>query len=170
MNRTSQSAASLKLMPDAEPGIEWRDYPRIGPGVYPAYCHFAKIYFDHHFKRWTCLLRFEVRSNDLFRVIASRVPMWLNLGSNEKPHAPRRGRYFKEWVHANSGDAPAKRDRLSPRIFAHRIATVEIGDTRIAPVYSVVRKIISWDTGAGQQVNKSHSQERHQSKPLRTDT
>lgn len=147
MNRISQSAASLKLVSDLEPEIEWSDYPHIEPGVYPAYCKFAKIYFDHNFKRWTCLLRFEVRSNDLLRVIAPRVPLWLNLGSNEKPRASRRSRYFKEWILANGGIAPVRHDRLSRCVFVHRMAHVEIGDTRGPASYSVVRKIVSWDTG-----------------------
>lgn len=156
------NSARLKLVHDAEPGIEWAEYPRLELGTYSAYCHFAKIYFDHHFKRWTCLLRFELRSDDLLRVIAPRVPMWLNLGSSAKPQAPRRSRYFKEWVKANSGDSPAKRDSLLPRIFIRRMARVEIGDTKGPAPYSVVRKILCWDTGGsvGHEVNKSHSQVR----------
>lgn len=154
---------------DDEPGIEWADYPRLESGIYPAYCHFAKMYFDHSFKRWTCLLRFEVRSGDLLRVMAPRVPLWLNLGSQEKPHASRRGRYFREWVRANGGAAPVRHDRLSPRLFTRRMAHVEIGDTNAPAPYSVVREIISWDTGCslptGHEVNKSHSQERNPSKP-----
>jgi hypothetical protein len=157
-----------RLAQDVEPEIEWVHYPRLEPGVYSAYCHFARTYFDRNFNRWTCLLRFEVRSDDLLRVISPHIPFWLNLGSKEKPHATRRGKYFKEWVKANSGDGPTRRDRLAPHIFTRRMARVEIGDTKALAPYSVVQKIVSWDTSsglAGHEVNKSHSQERHLSQP-----
>ena len=92
--------------------IGWQDYPRIDPGLYFAYCRWAKHYRDPAFHRWTCLLGFDVLSNDL-RPFAC-VPLWLNLSHGEKPHAGRRSRYFAEWIRAN-GTAPMRRDRLSPR-------------------------------------------------------
>src|SRR5438309_4461 len=103
------------LVSQAEPEIEWQNYDRIEPRVYPAYCRWAKHYRDPGFKRWTCLLHFDVLSDDLMRVIA-RVPWWMNLGSRDKPHAGRRKRYFKEWILANGGP-PARYDRLSPKVF-----------------------------------------------------
>lgn len=151
--------------------IEWRDYDRIEPGEYSAFCTWAKSYRDGGFKRWTCLLRFEVFSGDGMRVIA-RVPWWLNLGDKAKPHAARRGRYFREWGRANGGP-PARGDRLSPRVFVRRMARVAIADTNAEAPYSVVREVIEWQTGQvgacrsppdavqGHSVSKSHSQGRH---------
>ena len=109
-----------------------------------------------------CLLRWDVLSDDLLTVIAT-VPCWFPLGNREKPHASRRGIFLKEWVRANGGP-PARGDRLSPRVFVRRMARVEVGDTDPlkSPVpYSVVRKIVQWETGLvlGTSVNKSHSQE-----------
>jgi hypothetical protein len=152
-----------KATPD--PKIHWREYPRIAAGEYPAYCRWAKKYRDPGFKRWTCLLRFDVLTNDLLTVIAT-VPLWLPLGNKEKPEASRRGKYIREWVRANGGP-PIRGDRLSPRVFVHRMARVEVGDTDPlkSPVpYSVVGKIIRWETGggAGHSVSKSHSQGRQQ--------
>jgi hypothetical protein len=116
------------------------------PGVYPAYCRWAKHYRDPGFKRWTCLVLFEVLSGDLVRVVA-HVPFWMNLGARDKPQAGRRRRYFKEWVRAN-GQPPTRQDRLSPKVFTGRIAHIEIGDTKGDAPYSVVRKIVSWETGS----------------------
>jgi hypothetical protein len=132
------------LVSKSEPAIQWPHYDRIAPGVYPAYCRGAKQYRDPGFKRWTCLLLFDVLSDDLIRVLA-RVPLWMNLGARDKPHAGRRKRYFKEWVRAN-GKPPERNDRLAPRVFTQRIARIEIGDTKGDAPYSVVREIISWET------------------------
>lgn len=71
--------------------IEWKDYPRIPPGEYRAYCKWGKQYLDPGFRRWTCLLRWDVLADDLFKVIAC-VPQWFPLGTREKPHASRRVR------------------------------------------------------------------------------
>jgi len=150
------------LLSHTEPAIEWRDYDRVEPGIYPAYCRWAKHYKDPGFKRWTCLLRFDLLSADLLRVLAC-VPFWMNLGAGEKPNAGRRKRYFLEWVRANYGP-PMRSDRLSPKVFTGRMAQVEIGDTKGDAPYSVVRKILSWKTGGipGHSVIKSHSQGRHE--------
>ena len=152
-----------QLVRNAEPGIEWREYPRIEPGTYRAYCKSAKRYRDPAFKRWTCLLRWNVLADDLQTVIAI-VPCWLPLGNREKPSASRRGKYLREWVRANGGP-PARRDPLSPRVFVRRMARVEVGDTdpeKSPAPYSVVKKILAWETGAisGHSVIKSHSQGR----------
>ena len=147
----------------AEPDISWREYPLIEAREYPAYCKWAKTYRDLGFRRWTCLLRFDVLTDDLLTVIAT-VPLWLPLGNKQHAQASRRGKYMREWVQAN-GAAPVRGDRLSPRVFVGRMARVEVGDTdkSKSPVpYSVVRKIIRWETGsrAGHSVSKSHSQGR----------
>ena len=153
--------SSPLLVRGAEPGIEWQDYPQIKPGLYVAYCFWAKSYRDRAFHRWTCMLRFKVLSENLLDVIAT-VPMWLSLGGNETPRAPRRGKFWAEWVRANGG-RPERVDRLSPQVFVHRMARVEIADTAGDAPYSVVRKIVEWQTGAipGNSVSKSHSQGRH---------
>jgi hypothetical protein len=143
------------------PEIEWKDYPRIAPGEYHAYCKSGKHYHDPGFKSWRCLLRWDVLTEDLLRVVAC-LPMWFALGSLEKPHASRRGKYLPEWIRANSG-APSRGDRLSPRVFTQRIARVEVGDTEGPAPYSVVRKIITWETRKpGHSVSKSPSQGRHE--------
>jgi hypothetical protein len=139
--------------------IEWKDYPRIVPGEYSAYCKWGKQYRDPGFRRWLCLLRWDVLSEDLVRVIAC-VPQWFPLGSRDKPRASRRGKYLPEWIRANGGP-PARRDRLSPGVFVHRMARVEIGDTEGPAPYSVVRRIVDWETGPpGHSVSKSTSQGR----------
>jgi hypothetical protein len=146
--------------------IEWKEYPRIEPGEYFANCYWAKRYRDPGFKRWTCLLRWDVLSEDLQRTIAKCVPLWFPLGSGEAPHASRRGKYLREWVRANGGP-PEKGDRLSPRVFTRKVARVEIGDTESPAPYSVVRKIIRWETGIpGHSVISYTSQGRQAAKPV----
>jgi len=149
------------LVQRADPeAIEWTEYPRIAAGEYPAYCAFARTYLDPGFKRWTCLLQWDVLAADLIRVIA-RIPMWLALGEGKKPRASRRGSYAKEWVNANGGP-PTRGDRLSPRIFTRRMAVIEVGDTTKGPMpYSVVKKVVRWETGSpGHSISKSHNQGR----------
>lgn len=135
------------------PNIKWRHYDRIEPGVYTAYCRLARTYRDPGYRRWTCLLVFDVFAAGLMDVVA-RVPLWLNLGSGEEPHAGRRRRYFREWVRAN-GEPPKRQDRLSPRVFTGRMAHVRVGDTTGDASYSTVQEILGWDTGSprGHSVN-----------------
>lgn len=142
-----------------EHAIEWREYPRITPGEYSAYCKWAKQYWDPGFKRWVCLLRWDVLTVGLVSARAC-VPQWLPLGKHERPNASRRGKYLHEWVRAN-GEPPVRRDRLSPNVFTHRMARVDVGDTTGPVPYSVVRRIIEWETGkSGHSVNKYTSQDR----------
>ena len=169
---SSQPTGPARKRRAAAPEIEWREDPLIQSREYPAYCRWAKWYRDPGFRRWTCLLRWEVLTDDLLTVIA-RIPMWLPLGNREKPRASRRGKYLAEWVRAN-GRPPARGDRVPPRIFTHRIARVEVGDTdpEKSPVpYSVVRRIVSWKTGgvSGISVNQSHSQGRQHLKGTDTE-
>lgn len=145
MTGISEKRASPVLAMRPGPEIKWQDYDRIEPGIYRAYCRWAGHYRDPGFRRWTCLIRFDLLSEDLTRVIA-HVPFWMNLGARDKPHAGRRGNYFKEWVRAR-GEPPARGDRLSPKAFTHRMALLEIGDTKGDAPYSVVRNIVSWETG-----------------------
>jgi hypothetical protein len=146
-------------------GIEWKEYPRIPPGDYAAYCYWSKRYYDPGMHRWTCLLRWDVLSDDLQQTIARCIPLWFPLGNGEKPRASRRGKYLPEWVRAN-GATPTPGDRLSPRVFTHRMARVEIGDTQSAVPYSVVKKILRWETRSTRHsISKSHSQDRQERKP-----
>ena len=55
----------------AEPEIEWREYPLIQSREYPAYCKSAQRYRDPQFKRWTCLLRWDVLTDCLASIILS---------------------------------------------------------------------------------------------------
>ena len=141
--------------------IEWTAYPRIEPGEYLANCYWAKRYRDPAMRRWTCLLRWDVLSGDLMTTVARCIPLWFGLGDGEKPHASRRGKYLREWVRAN-GSPPGRGDRLSPNVFTRKIARVQIGDTNSPVPYSVVRRILQWETGPlCHSVSKSTSQGRH---------
>lgn len=143
-----------------EDAIEWKPYARIPSGEYRAYCTWAKWYFDPGLHRWTCLLRWDVFGEDLLQSIAQDVPLWFNLGDKEKPHASRRGKYLREWVRA-SGSPPEPKNRLSPKVFTRRIASVDIGDAMSPVPYSVVKRIIDWETGStGHSVSKSTNQGR----------
>jgi len=162
MKAKPQDSPGPVLVHRAEPeAIEWTHHPLIAPGEYPAYCAFARTYFDPGFRRWTCLLQWDVVGPDLVRVIA-RVPMWLSLGEGKKPRASRRGAYAAEWVKAYGGP-PSRGDRLSPRVFTRRMARVEVSDTTKGPMpYSIVKKILRWETGSpGYPISKSHNQGRH---------
>jgi hypothetical protein len=148
--------------PTAE--IQFDSWPRITPGEYPAYSKRAAVYFDKHFKRWVCLVRFEILDANM-RTLAL-VPWFLNLGRGNKPHMGRRSNFYLAWVQAAGGKTPTRTDRPSVELFKRRHATVLVRDTehnfKAAPVdkntcYSVVRAVKSWDTGESisQSVNQS---------------
>jgi hypothetical protein len=135
---------------------------RIEPGDYAGYVRRANIYRDPYFQRWTCRIEVELLDGS-FEHFAT-VPMWLNLGNGKKPHAGRRGSYFKEWFRAG-GDANKRRDRLSPNIFEKRIVKVRVASTAktykpqdaSVPLvsYSVVKEILAWETGSlNQDINQ----------------
>ena len=156
-----------------EPAIHWREYPLIEAREYPAYCRWAKSYRDPGFHRWTCLMQWDVLADDLLTVIAS-IPYWLSIGQKDKPHASKRSKYLREWVRAN-GAPPTRGDRLSARVFVRRMARIEVGETdpTKSPVpYSVVKRIIQWETGGGrgQSVTKSHNQDRQESNTATTES
>jgi hypothetical protein len=145
------------------------DRPRVEPGTYPAFVRASRIYRDAIMKRWVCLLSFDLLSASLIDVVAKRVPMFLNLGDGERPRVGRRSKYFAVWCTA-AGRALQRYDRMSARVFLKRMCTVEIRDTaksfrdgKRAPVpYSVVERILNWNTGSGDQViNQSTNQGRH---------
>ena len=143
-------------VPAPEPGITFTVRDRLEPGEYPAYCRSAKTIQERVFQRWKCVVQFDLRSPDLLRVIG-RVTWFLNLGSRDKPHAGMRGKFWEAWIKANGGP-PKRGDRLSPRVFQGRMATIVIRDvetnhrdrkSRLDPslFYSVVKEVKSWQTG-----------------------
>jgi hypothetical protein len=134
---------------DNEPSVEWTEYPRIEPGEYPAYCRRAHWYWDPGFKRWTCLLQFDVLLEGSQRPLGT-IPMWLNGGNGKRPKAGRRTRYFIEWIKAK-GSPPTRLDRLSPQVFVRRMARVGVADNKGAVPYSVVQEILEWSTGSSSQ-------------------
>jgi hypothetical protein len=128
-----------------EPDVVWGDYVRLEPGNYQAYCKRANWYWDPSYKRWTCLLLFDVLATNLNDSLGT-IPLWFNGGDKDKPRAGRRGLYLSEWVRANGGP-PVRKDRLSPKVFIKRMAHIQVGDTKGSMPYSVVRQILNWNTG-----------------------
>jgi hypothetical protein len=126
----------------------------LQPGEYLAYCRATSTYKDKQFKRWICLLQFDVRTDDLQAVIGEAT-RFFNLGNREQPHAGRRGDYWRAWCQANGGP-PKRQDRLSSRVFEKRLARVVLRDVvkdfrdhknEIDPAffYSVVADITRWE-------------------------
>ena len=150
-----------------------RPRPRIEPGSYRAYARFAKgPYLDRFTGRWTVLVLWDVMA-DNFDTIARDVPMFFSLGEGKRPKAGRSSRYFHEWCVANGGP-PRRDDRTSPRVFTNRFARVLVRDTkrsrydaRRAPApYSVIDKVLEWDTGSAlQEFNNSTIQGGQLEKP-----
>lgn len=143
------------VRPDrSEPDIEWRYCERIEPGEYPAFSRSATVYRDREFQRFVCAVQFDILDEARISVIA-HLTWYMNLGSRNRPHAGRRGNYWRAWIKANRGRLPVRKDRLSPRVFAHRHARVIVADTErdfqgvVNPesVYSVVRDVSCWETG-----------------------
>lgn len=142
--------------------IEFNSWPRVTPGVYEAYSRRASIYWDKHFKRWVCLVRFSVMGPEQKEL--GIFPWYLNLGSDKaKPKAGSRGNFYSAWMAANGGRRPERQDRMTADVFKHRMATVEIADTgknhlqqsvSEGSCYSVVRQVKSWNTGSISQVVK----------------
>jgi hypothetical protein len=137
-----------------EPEIEWEFVPRLEPGVYRAYSRSARTYHDRVFKRWVCAVQFDILGADLMSILG-RLTLFLNLGSEDRPHATRRKKYWTAWEFANGGP-PQRSDRMSPRVFTKRYALVRVADTtkdaRQQPVagghaYSVVTEVLEWETG-----------------------
>jgi hypothetical protein len=100
------------------------------------------------------MLLFDILAEDLQTTLGS-VPMWLNGGRRDKPHAGRRSAFFPLWVTANGGP-PVRTDRLPLNVFVRRMARVLVTDTKGPVPYSVVRTILNWNTGSpGQSVTQS---------------
>ena len=137
------------------PEVSFHYAARIEPGAYPAYCRSSSTYWDRRFKRWVCALQFNVLANDLSEM--ARLTLFLNLGTNkERPRIGRMSNYWKAWTSANGGQ-PTRNAKLSDRIFLKRYARILVADTEKNHLqrsigsdscYSVVRDILSWDTGS----------------------
>src|SRR5438552_13740619 len=134
------------------PPPTWRHYDRLPAGEYVAYCRRTLTYFDRGFKRFTCLLLWDVLSRGGENV--GQIRMWLNLGPNNR--ATRRSRYWKEWNRATARPS-ARGDRLTARVFGGRIARILVCDSASEPPYSVVREILSWETGLPKKQTQSRS-------------
>jgi hypothetical protein len=142
-----------RLIRHSEPQITHDSYERISPGPYRAYCRAARIYWDPVFKKWLCVLRWDILNTAGLNKIA-QIPQWLYIG--RKPHATRRAQYWREWCRAH-GDPPSRTDRMTARVFTRRIARVVVSDTGPPSqdgiphyAYSVVRRIEQWETGHGE--------------------
>ena len=143
--------------PKSQPEILVHYHDHIEPGQYRAYCRSAQIYRDGPYARWVCALQFDVLDDSLTRVVARLTGFW-NLGSGDRPRCTsRRARYWALWISANGGQPPKRSDRLSPKIFEGRHAVVLVDDVSTnfkqmtmseSEVYSVVREVVSWETGA----------------------
>jgi hypothetical protein len=114
-------------------------------GQYLAFCREAEIYFDGGFKRWTCLLDFDIVSEQ-FEPIA-KLPLWFNLGTGRKPRVTRRSNFLAAWIKANNAP-PSRIDRLSPKVFLRRMCRVTVGDSNGPLPRSVVKEIVNWETGS----------------------
>ncbi len=151
--KSASDRARIAAKRRAEPEITWQHVPRLKPGEYKAYCRAAKIYRDGAYKRWVCAIHFDVLDDSLQKM--GRLTWYLNLGSEDAPHATRRKKYWDAWVKANGG-APKRKDRLSPSVFVKRYAVVVVGDTAKNSkqelitgefAYSVVKDVVRWETG-----------------------
>lgn len=151
MNRVDRSDGEKTGVVEAFAPVELK-YPGtlIPGGEYLAYCREARIYRDGGFKRWTCLLDFDIVSEQ-FETIA-QLPLWFNLGGGQKARVTRRSNYLAAWIHAN-GAAPSRFDRLSPKVFLRRMCRVTVADTTGPLPRSIVKTIVSWETAS--QVNSS---------------
>src|SRR5215469_13378660 len=74
----------------------------VATGEYQAYVTVADYYFHRAWKRWTCILKFDLFDKNLNR-IARGIPMWFALGKGKDPRAGRGSKYFKLWFQANGG-------------------------------------------------------------------
>ena len=127
-----------------EPAVSWNEYALIAPGQYPAYCRKATWYEYRPYKRWTCLLLFDILADNLVDSLGT-IPLWFNGGSKAKPSTSLLSRYLAAWVIANGGP-PVRHDRLSPKVFTGRAAIVVVDTLKSVVVCSVVRRILSWET------------------------
>jgi hypothetical protein len=146
-DRKQTNPSRRRLQPDVEPEQRIRDYAHVKPGIYTAFSRATRIYFDPGYKRWTILILFDLLCPDSGETLAKDVPCWLSLGSGEKPCATRRSKYFSFWIAAN-GEPPRRKERMSAKVFRHRMARVRVADTKGPAPYSRISVIESWETAA----------------------
>jgi hypothetical protein len=98
------------------PGIEWKEYPRIPPGEYQAYCRWGKHYRDPGFHRWLCLLRWDVFADGLSHLIAC-VPQFFPLGGGDKPPSVATREVLSRVGSGQRRTTGARRSPLPPEYF-----------------------------------------------------
>jgi len=149
--------ARLTVVPkQQESEISWRSYDHIVPGVYIGYCRMADVYLDSQWKRWVCRTQWTVFDDSRLNKLAN-LTKFFNLGEGQKPRATsRRSHYRQAWIAANGGQSPTRGSRMEPTIFVHRFARIEVADVEkdfnqmalsADQVYSVVRRVLCWETG-----------------------
>lgn len=136
------AAPRPQLVSPIEPEISVTHYDHIPSGKYPAYARRARVYYDKPFRRWICVVFFDVLDASLTEVIAE-LAWFLNLGNGAKPHAGRRSNFFRAWVDA-LGRNPTRNDKIRPAIFTKRHATVAVRDAKTG--YSVIQGCV-FETG-----------------------
>lgn len=149
--------ARLTIVPEQQgPEISWRSYDRIAPGEYVGFCRTADTYLDSQWKRWVCRIQWTVFDDSRLNKLAD-LTKFFNLGEGQKPRATsRRSHYRQAWIAANGGQSPTRSSRMEPTIFVRRFARIEVADVEKDfhqmvlsgdQVYSVVRRILYWETG-----------------------
>lgn len=125
------------------------EYARVAPGRYEAVAtRVIGPQLVKRFKRWSVGVEFSLLSE------VAKLMAFFNLGSGEKPDAPRGSRYFRAWTQAN-GEMPRKGQAMDPAIFLDdQVFVVAVDDCRKdedrqeksdSLVYSTVREVISAD-------------------------
>jgi hypothetical protein len=128
------------------------EYPLVAPGRRTLQCVGARIYRHSGLpdKPWKCELRFADGFGEL------EIFGFFHLGTGDKPHAGRKGRYWGAWTLAN-GAPPRKRQTMSPRAFKGRWFVCDVETVthkgrgaKAEPLpehlrYSVVREILALD-------------------------
>lgn len=151
--------AKLAVVPKQqleEPEISSRSYDHIQPGEYTGYCRSVKTYFDSHWRRWVCQSQWDIVDDSRMNTLA-QITKFFNLGEAKTPKATsRRANYWRAWVDANAGRPPMRGQKMNPNIFLRRFARVTVADVEKdfngnalsdAEVYSVISKIVTWETG-----------------------
>ena len=147
----------MRSQPNQSEVIDFDVYDRIEPGEYLAYCREAKLKRNPRYGQWTVFLLWDVLTPDGEMIAAVR--RWIYIGARAgKPHVGRGTDFWNWWVQANDGHPPTRTDRMTPRIFEKRLARVMIADSqpprprrgeaaRPHVPYSIVRRVLSWETG-----------------------
>ncbi len=116
----------LIRQPQYELEVAWRPRDHIAPGEYPAFSRHSKIFWDGMYKRWVCLVNFDILDDHLSAI--AKLGWFSNLGKGDKPHAGHRSKFWAAWILANSGRNPKRIDRLTASIFPNRHAVVLVRD------------------------------------------